>query len=103
MKYNLDCYDGRRSFYGKATVRVCGDYKTLRSYDTDICEYNEDKNTLTIMFDPTYSMTTLRHFKSFLVDIGWSAAYEKITKKFVEKHFEVDNTYTYLDFYEMTC
>lgn len=92
---NLDCYDKRASFYGKA--KVCEDERslTLESYGEKICSYDKGDGTLKIIFDPAFSTTTLRHFRSFLCEIGF---YHDITKAAVEA-MDKEKLYSSNDFY----
>lgn len=75
--YDLQArYDSRASFYGKA--RVEGDYpeKRLISYTTHVAtiRYNgrPDDNGVAEVYG-TYSRTTLRHIKEFLLQNGFKA------------------------------
>jgi hypothetical protein len=73
-------YDSRASFYGKA--RVEADYPEVRliSYVTHVAsiKYNgqpNDKGTPEVY--GTYSQTTLRHIKEFLLQYGFKAENSK--------------------------
>lgn len=74
-------YDARQSFYGKA--RVEADYPEVRliSYTTHVAsiKYNpeipDDKGTPEVY--GTYSQTTLRHIKEFLLQYGFRAENSK--------------------------
>lgn len=63
--FDLPCYDGRKSFYGKAKVEEIGTVSILYSYDTPICVYDTKKGTFTRLWNG-YSATTIRHVNSFL-------------------------------------
>ena len=71
--YDLPCYDGRKSFYGKAVVTEHDDRPfpsvTLTSYRTNICTYFPATGEL-VKLDPVATATTRRHIKSFLHHIG---------------------------------
>lgn len=77
QQYDLSTkFDARKSFYGKA--RVEADYPEVRliSYTTHVAsiKYNgqpEDKGTAEVY--GTYSQTTLRHIKEFLLQYGFKA------------------------------
>jgi len=78
--YNLcPVYDARGSFYGKARVIVCGNKKTLVSYDTEVAEIENEKP---VVFG-CCSQTTLRHIKEFLKQNGFRAD----TKAQIEKDY----------------
>ena len=72
--------DSRKSFYGKAKTAYdeSGALK-LYSYDTLVAKI-ENKKPIVI---DTYSPTTLRHIKEFLIQNG----YEATTKKQIEKDY----------------
>ena len=72
-------YDKRKSFYSKAIVIEENDTKTLLSYETMVAEIQGEK---ACVFD-TYSTTTLRHIKEFLLQNGFKA----INKKQIEKDY----------------
>lgn len=63
--YLKPIYDGRKSFYDKAAVTIEGDTITLRSYGTIVCTLKGRE----IILDPdiTYTQTTIRHLKEFLM------------------------------------
>ena len=71
VKYYLTPIDGRKSFYGKAVVKIDGTCKRLYSYDTLVCEIEGERVTLHDKWD--YSATTLRHVKAFLIQNGFVA------------------------------
>lgn len=87
-------YDGRKSFYGKATVETQpnGDV-VLYSYTTKVAEIVDGQP---IVHD-TYSATTLRHIKDFLKQNGFKADTAKqilndySEKKFIESSVKKDN------------
>lgn len=64
--YELMPTDGRKSFYGKATVLVADDgTETLFSYNTPIIRREQD-GTLTALYNgDKYGNTTSRHVKAF--------------------------------------
>lgn len=66
-------YDSRKSFYGKAVVTSDDGNKILRSYNTDVAEI---KNGKAYVYG-TYSQTTLRHIKEFLLQNGFKAENSK--------------------------
>ena len=78
MIYDLDCrYSTRKSFYGKAKVRVIEDseertIKELISYTTHVATYEYDKvnNIKTYKYLGHYSMTTTTHQKEFFKQEG---------------------------------
>ena len=77
MTYELKAiYDSRKSFYGKANVE---DDNTLYSYGTRVCEIIDGKPIV----HGTYSKTTLRHLKEFLLQQGYQAD----SKKQIEKDY----------------
>ena len=76
-------YDARKSFYGKANVIVDGETKQLRSYTTIVAEITKG---IPIVFG-TYSNTTLRHIKEFLLQNGFKAE----NRKQIEKDYMEDN------------
>lgn len=63
MTYELTPTNGRKSFYGKALVEVCGGYETLYSYGTPICTRRPDGTIKRVWDDWTY--TTGCHIKAF--------------------------------------
>ena len=68
--YDLPCYDGRKSFYGKA--RILEDRhgnRMLQSYHTSICLICAD-GTLNKR-DPVATATTRRHIRSFFEHCGY--------------------------------
>ncbi len=63
--YELKPNNGRKSFYGKATVQIDDDgAETLLSYNTPIVRKGRD-GSLTRLYDNAPSMTTCTHIKSF--------------------------------------
>lgn len=69
-EYDLQSrYDARQSFYNKARVIVDGDKKLLISYNTIVAEIEDGKAKVY----GTYSQTTLRHIKEFLLQHGFEA------------------------------
>lgn len=64
--YELVPTNFRKSFYGKAKVKVLEDgSQILQSYDTDIIERNSHGNLLLLCDESKLSMTTCTHIKSF--------------------------------------
>ena len=73
--YELSCqYDARKSFYGKAKVKIKEDLKMLFSYDIEVCKIQN--NQPKIMID-NITQTTLRHIKEFLKQNGFFADTKK--------------------------
>jgi len=69
--YELPCYDGRKSFYGKAHIIEHDDgTRELRSYDTIVCRLTPDNHFVKLWDD--YSATTMRHINSFLDHHGFN-------------------------------
>jgi hypothetical protein len=69
-KYNLEArYDARQSFYGKAVVEEEDGKKTLISYSTKVATIENGVAKVS----GTYSATTLRHIKEFLLQNGFRA------------------------------
>lgn len=62
-------YDARASFYGKAKVVDNDGALELYSYDTKVAVIQGDKAQVF----GTYSNTTLRHIKEFLLQNGFKA------------------------------
>ena len=71
MTYELNCLDGRKSFYGKANVRVENGEKTLISYSTAVCRIDGDGNFIRLW--DGWSATTARHINSFRMENGLGA------------------------------
>ena len=64
--YELVPINGRKSFYGKAKVKVLGDgSEILQSYDTDIIERTSNGRLYLLCDESKLSMTTCTHIKSF--------------------------------------
>lgn len=61
--YELIPTNGRKSFYGKATVERCGGYETLYSYGTPIATKRPD-GTIKRLWGG-WTATTGAHIKSF--------------------------------------
>ena len=78
--YELSCqYDTRKSFYGKAEVRVCEEsdkieHLELLSYGTLVANYVYYKNENKKVYEcfGKYSQTTTRHQKEFFKQNGLS-------------------------------
>lgn len=66
--YDLNCYDSRKSFYGKAKVIERDGEKLLQSYNTIVCKIDKDGNFVKLW--DGYSYTTLRHINSFILHFG---------------------------------
>ncbi len=70
QEYELSTlHDNRASFYGKAKVTIEGNKTTLKSYSTDVAYIENSK----VFINGTYSCTTLRHIKEFLLQHGFKA------------------------------
>jgi hypothetical protein len=80
-------YDSRKSFYGKADVREENGRKILKSYATDVAEIRNGK---AYVYE-TYSPTTLRHIKEFLLQNGFKAE----TSKQIMKDYGADRNQTF--------
>jgi hypothetical protein len=65
--------DSRASFYGKAKIVNVDKEIQLHSYDTHVATINNGKVTV----NGTYSTTTLRHIKEFLLQHGFKAENKK--------------------------
>lgn len=62
--FDLPCFDGRKSFYGKAHCIEHDDgTKELQSYNTIVCKIAPD-GTYTRLWDGN-TQTTSRHIRSF--------------------------------------
>ena len=72
-------FDSADSFYGKARVRQENGKKILTSYNTDVAKIENGKASI----NGTYSQTTLRHIKEFLLQNGFKAE----SKKQIEKDY----------------
>lgn len=67
-QFELPCFDGRKSFYGKAVVSATADCAVLRSYATDVAVYNAVTNSIMLINNHcslVRSRTTKRHIASF--------------------------------------
>lgn len=74
-------YDSRKSFYGKADIRVEGNKKILKSYSTDVAYIDLDTGKAVV--NGMYSQTTLRHIKEFLKQNGLKAdSWKQIEKDY---------------------
>lgn len=75
MNMNMELkalFDGRKSFYKKATVEVVGNNRTLISYDTEICTiYGNNEIELLCAVD-NLTQTTTRHLREFLKQNGFT-------------------------------
>jgi hypothetical protein len=71
----LQCkYDLRYSFYKKAILKEENNKIVLKSYNTDVAEYDQTTNSLKVF--GWFSMTTARHINEFLQQMG----FDKLTK-----------------------
>ncbi len=66
--YDLPCYNGRKSFYGKAKVIEQNGEKILLSYNTKVCKI--DRNGNFVMLWDGKTNTTCCHIKSFKIHFG---------------------------------
>ena len=69
IKSELQCiYDSRKSFYKKANIIKDKNIITLKSYDTNILEYNTTTNELKFLTTNKnhFTQTTNRHINEFL-------------------------------------
>jgi len=80
--YELEArHDARASFYGKAKIREENNKIILTSYNTDVAFIEDGK----AIINGTYSATTLRHIKEFLLQHGFKAENKKqILKDYCE-------------------
>ena len=65
MRYELTPKNGRKSFWGKATVEIENGWETLFSYNTPIIKRNTETGELKRIYDCDPSCTTCSHIKSF--------------------------------------
>ena len=65
MIRELQCRDGRKSFYKKAFIIERNDGIYLKSYDTLVCRITH--GVFQLLWDG-YSATTMRHINSFLME-----------------------------------
>ena len=86
--YQLESiYSTQKSFYGRAVVDVLDNgHKILTSYNTDVCELDENNNIIEIGY---YSRTTARHINEFLMQHG----HNKMTKKEIENFNKIENIF----------
>lgn len=69
--YDLPCFDGRKSFYGKARVIEDSEgNRMLQSYTTYICIIRADGGL--IKLNPVATPTTRRHIRSFFAFLGYA-------------------------------
>jgi len=74
MSYELQVrYNSRKSFYGKAKVEKEKNKLVLYSYGTRVAEIEDGKASVF----GTYSATTLRHIREFLLQNGFKAGSSK--------------------------
>lgn len=77
-------FDSRKSFYGKAHVRISqGDTKDLRSYNTVVSRITSEGAEV---YGEYHSQTTMRHIKEFLKQNGYAAD----SKAHILKNYGVD-------------
>ena len=75
--YDLSCvFDSRESFYSKAKVVISSDKLTLFSYNTEVAEFDRNKNELLVKESEfskngKYSATTTRHIREFAQQQGF--------------------------------
>lgn len=67
MIRELQCRDGRKSFYKKAFIIERNDGIYLKSYDTLVCRI---RHGVFQRLWNGYSATTMRHINSFLMEFG---------------------------------
>ncbi len=65
--------DTRKSFYGKAKIKIYDEWVYLQSYNTDVCRVSNIAGINKAEVFGTYSCTTLRHIKEFLLQHGFKA------------------------------
>lgn len=65
--------DTRNSFYGKAKIKIYDNWVYLQSYNTDVCRISNIVGYNKAEVFGTYSKTTLRHIKEFLLQHGFKA------------------------------
>lgn len=85
ISYRLEPhYSNQKSFYGKANVFVEGDELRLVSYVTTVaCIYRDEEGEQVAEVYGTYSATTLKHIKEFLLQNGFPAP----SKKYIEDNY----------------
>jgi len=71
-------FDSAKSFYKKAFLIHKGDLTILKSYNTNVAEYNHNTNKIKVF--GWYSKTTGRHINEFLQLYG----FDKVTKREME-------------------
>ena len=64
-KFYLNPVDGRKSFYQKAVVLEEGNRLILRSYNTDVAEFDRTTGRIKRLWSG-YSATTMRHINAFV-------------------------------------
>lgn len=79
--YLKPVYDSRKSFYNKAVVEENEKEIVLYSYKTKVAVIDKTSNKCKIT--GTYSYTTLRHIKEFLLQNNFSCG----SKKEIEKMY----------------
>lgn len=86
-------FDSRKSFYGKARVRIEGTHSILTSYSTDVARVipgNDSSEDRAIVYG-NYSATTSRHVKEFLLQMGFKAESTKQILTDYPEHLELDS------------
>ena len=74
MKKELKCiFDRKKSFYGKANIKVEGNKLILISYGSEVAFIKDNKPLVM----GVYSQTTSRHIKEFLKQNGFKAETSK--------------------------
>ena len=63
----------RKSFYSKAKIKIYDEWVYLQSYNTDVCRVSNIAGINKAEVFGTYSCTTLRHIKEFLLQHGFKA------------------------------
>jgi len=71
--YLMPQYKNVKSYGNKAVVKVTENSKLLKSYNVLVCSIINDK----VVVYGTYSNTTLRHIKEFLLQNGFKAESKK--------------------------
>lgn len=81
-KFYLRPVDGRKSFYQKSVVLEEGNRLILRSYNTDVAEFDRTTGKFKRLWSD-YSATTMRHINAFvrycgLVGVGGKKWWEAL-------------------------
>lgn len=64
-RYELKPTDGRKSFYGKAIIKIDKGEETLYSYNTPIIKRSREGKLIPLYTGKKFSLTTSRHTKAF--------------------------------------